>query len=224
MIHFYFQTNMPLPLTNSHSDAETNICFVNSSIQLLCSIPFIREFFQLEMYSISPQRSYKLCSEMKRLFCRKGSSSAAILRMLIGSKRGLFRFMDYSQQDAVDFLLNLINEIEKELGCYNVPAQYGHKINCFVSLIQGIELYQNKFMDTADGSCFYCGTLPTKMENTFNIFHLTNNNSKSESIQELLMENLQKPSEKFTLVCSSCKNGLPQDIHSFRSIVKGCFQ
>ena len=42
--------------------------------------------------------------------------------------------------------------------------------------------------------------------------------SNSKSIQELLLQNLSNPSEKFTLICSGCKHGKPQDLQSFRSI------
>ena len=134
--------------------------------------------------------------------------------------------MDSSQQDAVDFLVNLINEIEKELGCINVSvsSHLRHKMNCFVALLQGRECFTHKFINSVDGSCPYCGTFPQKSENQFEIFHLYNNNSKSESIQDLLMENLQKPSEKFKFKCSGCKHGKSQDIHSYRSIKEGRVQ
>ena len=89
-----------LPLSNTNYGVEKNICFVNSSIQLLCSIPYIRDFFQLQLYSTSPLRSYKLCSEITKLFTRREIKSTAFLRILLGSKEGLERFMDSSQQDA----------------------------------------------------------------------------------------------------------------------------
>ena len=212
-----------LPLSNCNYGLEQNICFVNSTIQLLCSIPMVREYFQYQIYSTDPYRTYNISSEINQLFTRTGIASSARLRMLIGRKRGLQRFMDGSQQDAVDFLHILINELEKEIGCFSSHGQKNHKVNCFVSFIQGIEVFKHRFVKSKNGACSYCGTFPSNSQNSFEVFHLSTSNSKPSSIQNLLVENLQKPSEKFTFICSGCKHGKPQEIQSFRSIIKGRF-
>ena len=98
---FVFQTSMPkmpLPLSNINYGIERNICFVNSSIQLLWSIPLIREFFQYEMYSDFSEKNHRMCTEITKLFTRKEIQSTATLRILLGSKRGLQRFLDGTQQ------------------------------------------------------------------------------------------------------------------------------
>ena len=89
---------MPLPLSNINYGIERNICFVNSTIQLLYSIPLIREFFQYEMYSTVSHKTYRLCTEITKLFTRNKIQSTATLRILLGSKQELYRFLDGTQQ------------------------------------------------------------------------------------------------------------------------------
>ena len=117
----------------------------------------------------------------------------------------------------------MINELEKEIGCPKYDLHNGHELNCFMPLIQGTEIFKNRFINSKDGSCPHCATFPTNSENTFEVFHLSSKTAKANSIQELLLKELQEPSEKFTLICSGCSYGKPQDIQSFRSIIKEIF-
>ena len=65
-----------------------------------------------------------------------------------------------------------------------------------------------------------CGAMPSSTDQKFECFHLYNRHSKAISVQELLDENLTTFSEKFTLICSGCNYGQPQDIVTLRCITK----
>ena len=124
------------------------------------------------------------------------------------------------QQDATDFIHILLTRIELEIGCAGAHPMSGHRQNCVVSLIQGRETFENKFVNSEDGSCPMCGTMARSTDQKFEFFHLYNRNPKAISVQELIDENLKTPSEKFTLVCSGCNYGQPQEITNLRSITK----
>ena len=97
------------------------------------------------------------------------------LRQIIGSKNNQEHFNDKSQQDAVDFMQVLLSNIEAEVGCQTgeagARAASDHRDNCVVSLIQGVERFQNMFQHSNDGSCPMCGEMPRSREVKFVIFH-----------------------------------------------------
>ena len=147
-------------LSRANYGNETNICFLNSALQFLASIPVINEFLRKKTFNTCDSRVYSLCSEISRLFGFAGSrqiQSAGELRTTIGSMSGLGRFKDGTQEDASDFLHMLLIRIEQEVGCAGPHPQSGHRDNCVVSLIQGRETFENKFVNSDDGSCPMCG-------------------------------------------------------------------
>ena len=106
-------------LSRANYGNETNICFLNSALQFLASIPVINEFFRKKTFNACDSRVYSLCSEISRLFGFAGSrqiQSAGALRTSIGSMSGLGRFKDGTQEDASDFLHMLLTRIEQEVG------------------------------------------------------------------------------------------------------------
>ena len=66
--------------------AEKNLCFVNASIQLLYSIPDVRDFFKKKEYRLDFPERLPVCDELSRIFKTEGMfvTSAAELRRLTG--------------------------------------------------------------------------------------------------------------------------------------------
>ena len=153
-------------LSHVRFGTEVNICFVNAVIQLLHCLPVIKNYFLNQVFQHGqpmqlPAGLYWICSEIRAIFQFSGArqiTSAGALRQTIGSKTNQKHFNDQSQQDAVDFMQVLLSNIESEVGCQageaGAHAAAGdHRNNCVVSLIQGVETFQNKFRDSIDGSC-----------------------------------------------------------------------
>ena len=53
---------------NSYFSSEVNICFINSVLQLMHSLPLIRDYFFNQTFMSNVLRSYQLCSEVSRIF------------------------------------------------------------------------------------------------------------------------------------------------------------
>ena len=93
---------------------ESNICYINSVLQLLHALPVIRRFF----LDHQPDPAMKLINEIHRIFqCGETGepTSAANLRGIIGAWRG--RNLAYinrgGQQDAAMFLTLLLELVEE---------------------------------------------------------------------------------------------------------------
>ena len=130
---------------NSYFSSEINICFVNSVLQLMHSLPLIKDYFLNQTFKSNISRSYQLCSEVQRIFGFAGKRqiiSAGALRTIFGTTPGQSKFNDGSQQDAVDFMNEFLDKLEKEIGCEASGTRSGfvddHRDNCIVSLVQGV--------------------------------------------------------------------------------------
>ena len=130
---------------NSYFRSETNICFVNSVLQLMHCLPMIRDYFLNQTFRSNVLRYYHLCSEVQRIFGFAGKrqiASAGALRETFSSMPGQGEYNDGSQQDAVDFMNKFLNNLEKEIGCEAAGVRSGfgdaHRENCIVKLVQGL--------------------------------------------------------------------------------------
>ena len=92
---------------NTGVRSERNLCFVNSALQLLSSIPKFRDLFKSKTYRLNCIKNEKLpiSDELSRLFNFPGNSStsAAALRSLIAKSSKKPCVMDPSK-----ILLNLL--------------------------------------------------------------------------------------------------------------------
>ena len=104
-------------VNNTGEQNERNLCFVNSSLQLLYSIPDIKDFFGSKNYRENDTGKLPVADEMSRIFRTKGEFpvSAAELRRLIGQYHKRSDIYDGSQQDMEEFTRLLLECIEKEL-------------------------------------------------------------------------------------------------------------
>ena len=108
----------PLKLVNNTGlESEKNLCFVNAELQLLYSIPDVKDFFATKKYRGNCQDQLQLCDELSRIFRTDGQfqTTAAELRRLTGK---LYRREDIcngEQQDIEEFHTLLLRGIEQEL-------------------------------------------------------------------------------------------------------------
>ena len=105
-------------VNNTGLKSERNLCYVNTELQLLHSIIYIREFFTSEAYKEDQHGRFPVCDELSRIFKTAGKiqTSAAELRRLVGSYVKRVDISNGSQQDIEEFHCLLFDIIEEELG------------------------------------------------------------------------------------------------------------
>ena len=98
----------------------------------------------------------RICEEVTRLFNTAGkfTSSAAELRRLVATKSGRPYLKDGSQQDAIEFLVTLLQEVENEISLHNWEAK------AVVQEFWGIEKVEKRFLSNAEGICRKCKLSP----------------------------------------------------------------
>ena len=115
----------PLRLVNNTGiPSEKNLCFVNSVLQLLNSIPEFREAFTSKRYSLKCAEDTPLIDELSRVLQNgnNNTTSAATLRYLVGTLSEKTYLFDGSQQDAIEFLEILLQELQIELSKVSFEA------------------------------------------------------------------------------------------------------
>jgi ubiquitin C-terminal hydrolase len=145
-------------VNNTNLESERNLCFVNTALQLLNCVPRMNTFFKMKEYRLPNEQTkqMKICEEVTRLFNTAGNftSSAAELRRLVATKSGRHYLKDGSQQDAIEFLVTLLQEVENEISLHNWEAK------TVVNEFWGIEKIQKRFLSNSDGICRRCKLRP----------------------------------------------------------------
>ena len=101
---------------------------------------------------------------------------------------------------------DLLDSIEKELkDSGNIEMS-----NSFRNLYEGHEIIQYNFIgpNSPDGECPTCHIPPDYAEKKFNIFFLSDENTRACSLQQMIDQNLLTPSTPFKKYCTNdiCKN------------------
>ena len=113
-------------VNNTFLESEKNLCFVNTALQLLHSVPRMDLFFKLKEYKLpyEKDRQMKICEEISRLFRSKENyTSAAELKRLVATKSGKTYLNDGTQQDTVEFMVTLLQEVQEEISADNLEAR-----------------------------------------------------------------------------------------------------
>ena len=112
-------------INNPGLESEKNLCFVNTAVQLLYSLPEVRKFFIHKEYKTNQDENADLtiCNELSRIFKTAGKfvASTATLRLLVGHGSGNTDISNGTQQDIIDFLRLLLKQIEIELSELDGP-------------------------------------------------------------------------------------------------------
>ena len=84
-----------LRLRNPHIGQQRNACFVNSTVQVLSSVPQIHHHFVSKAYKIQ-DAAYPISDEISRIFDFQGhSTETQILRQAVGISCGKKKFYVY---------------------------------------------------------------------------------------------------------------------------------
>ena len=191
---------------------EQNICFINSILFLLFSVPAFRDFFKKKDYrgkkNLYGGQKVPICDEVSSIFnCVSARTSAGALRQLMGSMSPEFEYIKNGQQQgAPEFLEDLLETIEIELK----ESENSQMSNGFRKLFEGHEIIQYNFIGarSGDGECPTCNTPPDYAEKRFNILVLYNENPRDCSLQQMIDRNLLTPSNAFEKYCANgnCKD------------------
>ena len=217
-------------VNNSGLKSEKNLCYVNTAIQLMNSIPSLKKFFKQNEYRLKGEetRKMKICDELSKLFNAGGEiiSSTAELRRLVGSAARKPCFLDGTQQDILDFLFTLLIEVDKEISDLNWEAKV------LIKEFWGRDRVEKKFLNKKDGKCNKCQSLPRVEEEDFNHLQLNIPDTMMVIPLSRLVESyFQESSDTFQMSCSNCcshgsgcthtGNCKMKDVVSQKMLVKG---
>ena len=92
-------------VNNTGLRSERNLCYVNTELQLLFSIPDVKDFFASKKYRENYPEKLPICDELSRIFKTQGQfqTTAAELRRLVGSLFNREDICDGEQQDLEEF-------------------------------------------------------------------------------------------------------------------------
>ena len=184
-------------VNNTGLKSERNLCYVNTELQLLHSIIYIREFFTTEGYKENQHGRSPVCDELSRIFKTAGNiqTSAAELRRLVGSHVKRVDISNGSQQDIEEFHRLLFGIVEKELGSNGLSL---------LNKLKGQEQIQRKFVDSTDGCCSKGHISRTEVED-FKIMKINVPNTRDPlSLNYLVRQEYSDNVSTFLMKCSDC--------------------
>ena len=108
-----------LRLINNKSNATRNICFTNSTLQLMRNTGYaslLKTKF-LQFIVGKPDANFRGCKAISQLYCDESGRerSAAPVRKLVAQKTGKAFLCDGNRQDADEFLRSVISMMAIEL-------------------------------------------------------------------------------------------------------------
>ena len=160
-----------------------NACFANAVTQVLASAPMITDFYRSGRYQVTRNDS-PVSYEFFKIICHQGQCSTGQLREVVGVASEKGYFYDGTQQDAVEFLRELVSSLLKE--CSSDDQGMLQKI------FKGMLTYQRAFLQTQNGSCNSCGSFVNPQDEIFYILSLPPRSSSSPSIQSLINNNFEE--------------------------------
>ena len=186
-------------VNNTGKQSEQNICFVNVAVQLIHSIPSIKDFFKYKQYHSIRESTTDICDEIANIFNSTGSSpvSAGRLRVLVSAAAGKGYLNDGSQQDTVEFLITMIHEIEKEISSRNNP----------LCDFWGIEKVEKVFSDSSNGQCHICSKKPRDETEKFLVLQIdAHPTSALLNLNDLLNNDLSNTKIAGQMKCDCCQH------------------
>jgi ubiquitin C-terminal hydrolase len=188
-------------VNNTVLDSERNLCFVNTAIQLLHSIPSVKQFFKDKEYlPLGEETKMPICDDLSRLFRNKTQTvSTAVLRSLVGQASGKHYLWDGSQQDTAEFFTILLQQVDEEILVTNLNAKL------FIERFWGSEKTERRFLNNIGGKCPVCKALPRVEEESFNILRLHIPDTERVVTVESILENYyQENTDNTEMKCSNC--------------------
>ena len=187
-------------VNNTGLRSERNLCYVNTELQLLYSIPDVKEFFSSNKYRENYPEKLPICDELARMFRTHGKfpTTAAVLRQLVGRLHNREDICDGEQQDLEEFHTLLLRGIANEV------AKVGAQQARFISKFRGREANEKAFLHTRDGCCNH-GHTPRTEEEGFQAIKLDIPSTSSLiSLNILVSNHYEENSSTFSMKCSDC--------------------
>ena len=187
-------------VNNSGFREEKNLCFVNTSLQLLYSIQEVRDFFKDKVYKTDLAKRLPVSDEISRIFKTEGKcrTSAAELRRIIGQYHRREDICNGSQQDMQEFTTLLLDCIKQELKTVN------ENNSKFLNKFTGRELNRKLFLNTRDGACQNGHQFRSEPE-SFRTIKLPVPDTNSElSLNNMIHNYYSVKSETIMMKCSAC--------------------
>ena len=188
-------------INNTGQRDEKNLCFVNTSLQLLYSISEVRDFFQEKVYRKNYKERLPISDEVSRIFKTEGQfrTSAAELRRLVGHYHRRGDICNGNQQDMEEFTRLLLECLEKELQI-TLDEQSSRFMGKFVGRDMNVKL----FIDTPDGAC-QKGHKPTSDTAIFQTIRLTVPETDKElSLNTMIHNHYSVSVDTIMMKCSDC--------------------
>ena len=187
-------------VNNTGLISERNLCYINTELQLLFSIPEVNEFFVSKKYRESCTQKLPICDEISRIFGTRGQfpTSAAELRRQVGRFHGRRDICDGAQQDLLEFHTLLLTTIEDEL------ATVGYRAMSFLIKFRGKERTRKVFLHTRDGRCTKGHSVRTD-EVEFEVIKIDVPSTKRKlSLNNLVNNKFGERTETVYMKCSDC--------------------
>ena len=189
-------------VNNTGLRSERNLCYVNTELQLLFSIPDVKDFFASKKYRENYPEKLPICDELSRILKTQGQfqTTAAELRRLVGSLYNREDICDGEQQDLEEFHTLLLSGMENEL------VKVGAKQARFMSKFRGREENKKTFLYTKDGHCIH-GHLPRTEQEDFQVIKLdVPSTNRLISLNNLVSNHFAENPNTFSMKCSDCCN------------------
>ena len=187
-------------VNNTGLISERNLCYINTELQLLYSIPEVTEFFVSKKYRETCTQKLPICDEISRIFGTRGQfpTSAAELRRLVGTLHGRRDICDGAQQDLLEFHTLLLTSIEDEL------ATVGYRALSFLIKFKGKERTKKVFLHTRDGCCTKGHSVRTD-EVEFQVIKIdVPSTIRKLSLNNLVNNKFGERTETLYMKCSDC--------------------
>ena len=209
---------VPFKLKNNTGvKSEANICFANSTLQVLFTIPEFRDLFKNRRYRLPGCGKLPISNELSRIFNFSGqsSTSAAVLRSLVGKLSKKPYLCDGSHQDILEFIETFLDELEKEL------AEVSSEAISVLDGFCGTETEQKKFLETPKGCCQKCGYIPITHSELFKSMKLfVKDGTHRISLNDLIEQNYSEQLNILKMKCSKCNDNTIKDATSSRLVSK----
>ena len=188
-----------LKLINNENVATANICYINSSIQLMKKTGYVK--FILSNICELPTKDKEVCHELYNLICNDSSKakSAGLIRKLVAEKSKKIYFNSMVQQDVEEFLRALIDVVNLEL----------HDVSDFETIKTnhiGRERVSKMFLDNLPlGTCFKCNELPSSRIEPFLFLKLIVPRAPRKiNLLTLIEHHYSSNNEVLSMKCSNC--------------------
>ena len=158
-----------------------------------------------------------ISDELSRIFSTDGEflTSAAQLRILVGTSSGRNHFCEGSQEDLSEFLRVLLLELEKELSLISQDAMR------ILNKFWGKEQKTRRFLTTREGFCNICKQYPNAETENFNIMKLDPMQTQNVlTLDSLIQNKYTEGTESIQMRCSNCPNSKNRDCAQKTNIVE----